>query len=901
MRFYKILIYSVLVLFISCKKEQISVAKKDKKLISYVNPFIGTGGHGHTYPGATMPFGMMQLSPDTRLDGWDGCSGYHYSDDEIYGFSHTHLSGTGVSDYGDILLMPTTKVIFNSGADGKEGYKSKFSHDKEIAEPGFYKVHLEDTNIDVELTVSKRSGIHKYQFPDSENQVIILDLEHRDEVLDFKIEQISDNEILGYRHSKAWATNQKLYYYLQIDHSFTLKYNKSKTKAALKILNQDNEPVNVKIGISAVDIEGAKKNFEQEIASKMFWAVKEEAQETWENQLEKIVIEDKNEDNKVNFYTSMYHVALAPNLYQDFDGRYRGIDLEIHETKDFDSYTVFSLWDTYRAAHPLYTIIEQEKTNDFINTFLAKYDEGGIMPIWDLAANYTGCMIGYHAVPVIADAYLKGIRNYNVDKAFEAMKHSATRDKLGLDSYKKFGFIPVEKESESVSKTLEYAYDDWTIAQMAKDLGNEEDYKIYSERAQYYKNIFDPNSQFMRGRFRNTWFSPFDPYEVNFNYTEANAWQYSFYVPQDITGFTKLLGGKPQLEKQLDNLFSAKDETSGSHQADITGLIGQYAHGNEPSHHMAYLYNFVNKPHKTQEKVRQILTELYTNSPDGISGNEDCGQMSAWYIFSSLGFYPVTPGSNQYIIGSPLFAKASINLENGKSFTVVAKHQSEENKYIKSLTLNGENYEYSYINHQDIMNGGNLVFEMTNEPTKWGTKDEFIPSTEIKNHLIVPAPFIAKGDIAFKGSTEVELKSVDETADIFYRIGYKGAYKKYEKPFTIDKFINLSVYAEKNDVKSAIITTDFYKIDPNIKIDLKTKYANQYNAGGDNALIDGITGTEDFRTGTWQGYWNEDVIATVDLGSKKEINEMAINFLRDQRSWIFLPTQVEILESSKTL
>ncbi|TMM28589.1 glycoside hydrolase family 92 protein [Polaribacter aestuariivivens] len=908
MRFYKILIFSVLVLFVSCKKEQISVAKKDKTLISYVNPFIGTGGHGHTYPGATLPFGMMQLSPDTRLDGWDGCSGYHYSDDEIYGFSHTHLSGTGVSDYGDILLMPTTKVIFNNGADGKEGYKSKFSHDKEIAEPGFYKVHLEDTNIDVELTVSKRSGIHKYQFPDSENQVIILDLEHRDELLfhNIFINQLDNKTISGYRHSKAWATNQKLFFYIEFSHSFSVKpneskfrigYNNEKSKAFVQLRNPNNEPITIKIGISAVDEEGAKKNLKEEIGDKTFEQVKIEAQETWENQLEKIVIEDKSEDNKVNFYTSMYHVALAPNLYQDVDGRYRGMDLEIHETKDFDYYTVFSLWDTYRAAHPLYTIIEQGKTNDFINTFLAKYDEGGIMPIWDLAANYTGCMIGYHAVPVIADAYLKGIRNYNVDKAFEAMKHSATRDTLGLDSYKKLGFIPVEKESESVSKTLEYAYDDWTIAQMAKGLGNKEDYKIYSERAQYYKNIFDPNSQFMRGRFRNTWFSPFDPYEVNFNYTEANAWQYSFYVPQDITGFTKLLGGKPQLEKQLDNLFSAKDETSGSHQADITGLIGQYAHGNEPSHHMAYLYNFVNKPHKTQEKVRQILTELYTNSPDGISGNEDCGQMSAWYIFSSLGFYPVTPGSNQYIIGSPLFEKASINLENGKSFTVVAKHQSEENKYIKSVTLNGENYEYSYINHQDIMNGGSLVFEMTNQSSTWGAKDEFIPSTEIKNHLIVPAPFIAKGDIAFKGSTEVELKSVDETADIFYRIGYKGGYKKYEKPFTIDKFINLSVYAEKNGVKSAIITSDFYKIDPNIKIDLKTKYANQYNAGGDNALIDGITGTEDFRTGTWQGYWNEDVIATVDLGSEKEINEIAINFLRDQRSWIFLPTQVEIFES----
>ncbi len=601
-------------------------------------------------------------------------------------------------------------------------------------------------------------------------------------------------------------------------------------------------------------------------------------------------------DNKVNFYSSMYHVALAPNLYQDVDGRYRGMDNKIHRSEGFDYYTVFSLWDTYRAAHPLYTIIEQEKTNDFINTFLAKYDEGGIMPIWDLSANYTGCMIGYHAVPVIADAYLKGIRDYDVEKAFKAMKHSATRDKLGLDSYKNFGFIPVEKESESVSKTLEYAYDDWTIAQMAKDLGKQGDYKIYSERAQYYKNIFDPSSQFMRGRFRNTWFAPFDPYEVNFNYTEANSWQYSFYVPQDISGFTTLLGGKQQLESQLDKLFVAEDKTSGRHQVDITGLIGQYAHGNEPSHHMAYLYNFVNKPAKTQEKVRKILTELYTNTPDGISGNEDCGQMSAWYIFSSLGFYPVTPGSNQYIIGSPLFEKATINLESGKSFSVEANNQSAENKYIKSVKLNGENYEFSYINHQDIMNGGSLVFEMTNEPSNWGIKDEFIPSTEINEHLIVAAPFIEKGKIAFKGSTEVTLNTVDKESVIFYTLGEE--FQKYKQPFSISEKSTLKVFAEKGETKSAIISTDFYKIDPNIIINLKTEYANQYNAGGQNALIDGIVGAEDFRTGTWQGYFDSDLVAIVDLGSQKEINKVSVGFLQDQRSWIFYPTNVSCLVSN---
>ncbi len=886
----------------------IPVAKKDKSLISYVNPFIGTGGHGHTYPGATMPFGMMQLSPDTRLDGWDGCSGYHYSDNYIYGFSHTHLSGTGVSDYGDILLMPTNAVNFNNGSDGKNGYRDHFSHDNEVAEPGFYKVHLDSTNIDVELTVASRSGMHKYTYPSADSQYLIVDLDHRDEVLDYRIRFVDSNTIRGFRHSKAWATDQRLFYdihfsrpikdivYQENGDIISKNYKYVSKKAAILFDNPDNEPVIVRIGISAVDEEGAKKNREHEIANKTFDDVKKAAQDAWESQLEKIVIESTNDDYKTIFYTSLYHTMIAPNLYQDVDGRYRGMDLEVHQNTDFDYYTVFSLWDTYRAAHPLYTIIEQDRTNDFINTFLAKYDEGGIMPIWDLSACYTGCMIGYHAVPVIADAYLKGIDGYDTEKALTAMKHSATRDKLGLESYKAIGYIPVEEESESVSKTLEYAYDDWTIAQMAKAMGKSEDYKTYSERAQYYKNIYDPESQFMRGRFRNTWFAPFDPYEVNFNYTEANSWQYSYYVPQDVSGFMELLGGKKALEDHLDKLFTAKKETSGRNQADITGLIGQYAHGNEPSHHMAYLYNFVNKPHKTMEKVYQILTELYQNTPDGISGNEDCGQMSAWYVFSSIGFYPVTPGSNEYIIGTPLLDKATINLENGKTFTTVAHNRSEINKYIESARLNGKPLQGSYITHEDIMNGGVLEFYMTDNPAVWGSRDGDEPKTEISEHLIVPAPFIAKGDVAFKGSTEVTLASVGKDSKIYYKLD-DSEYQEYKEPFTLTEALTLEVYAEYDGKKSAKIETKFYKIDPNLSITLGTEYANQYNAGGNDALIDGVVGTQDFRTGTWQGYWDEDVVATVNLGKSKSVNTISVNFLQDQRSWIFYPTEVECLVS----
>jgi len=902
-------VFIFLLSLLSCQNDvQTKVAKKDKPLFSYVNPFIGTGGHGHTYPGATLPFGMMQLSPDTRLDGWDGCSGYHYSDSYIYGFSHTHLSGTGVSDYGDILLMPTNERVFNNGADGKKGYRAHFSHDNEIAEPGYYKVLLDSTNIEVELTVSKRSGMHKYQFPSSENQFVILDLVHRDKVLDAKIEKISETELQGFRFSDAWATDQRLYFYLQTSHPFSdmlqsplVQGEPGGRKIALNFINPNNEPILIKIGISAVDETGARANLKEELAEKNFEQIRSEAQIIWENQLEKIVVESNNHDYKTIFYTAVYHSMIAPNLYQDVDGRYRGMDLNIHQNKSFNYYTVFSLWDTYRAAHPLYTLIEQDRTNDFINTFLAKYDEGGIMPIWDLSGCYTGCMIGYHAVPVIADAYLKGIKNYDAEKALEAMKHSATRDKLGLKSYKELGYIPVEEESESVSKTLEYAYDDWTIAQMAKALGYEDDYKTYSQRAQNYKNIYDPESQFMRGRFRNTWFAPFDPYEVNFNYTEANSWQYSFYVPQDISGFMKLLGGKDKLELNLDKLFTANVETSGRNQADITGLIGQYAHGNEPSHHMAYLYNFVNKPHKTQEKVHQILTELYKNAPDGISGNEDCGQMSAWYVFSALGFYPVTPGSNQYIIGSPLFKNATINLENDNQFHIISNNLSDTNIYIEYVYLNGKKLSRTYITHNEIIEGGTLEFHMTDNPAIWGSREGQEPKTEIKEHLIVPAPFIAKGEVAFKGKTDVELNVVSSETDIYYSIN-GSKFIKYEASFTISDASKISVYAKDNyGNSSASITTQFYKIDPNISIQLETEYANQYNAGGNNALIDGIKGTKDFRTGTWQGYFDEDLIAIVDLGSVKPINTININFLQDQRSWIFYPTEIECYVSDNPM
>lgn len=887
----------IFVLFTGCDKETTIVpAVKDGRLISYVNPFIGTGGHGHTYPGASMPFGMMQLSPDTRLSGWDGCSGYHYSDEYIYGFSHTHLSGTGVSDYGDLLLMPTDTLIYNNGSDGRPGYRAHFNHKNEKASPGFYEVLLDSTDIKVELTVSRRAGIHRYSYFGTTDQYLVIDLEHRDELIDYGMHPIGNNALSGFRRSKAWAEDQHLYFYMEFSHPFDVPEffhrtpDRRSRMAGLRFINPDNEPVEVRVGISAVDIEGAKRNMEAEVKGKSFDQLKEEAEKIWESQLEKIVVESEDKDNKTNFYTSMYHSVLAPNLYSDVDGRYRGMDLEIHQVEGFDYYTVFSLWDTYRATHPLYTIIEPERTNDFVNTFLAKYDEGGIMPIWDLAGNYTGCMIGYHAVPVIADAYLKGIRGYDTEKAFAAMKESAVRDHLGLSSYKEYGFIPMESEPESVSKTLEYAYDDWTIAQMAKSLGKTGDYQKFIQRAQAYKNLYDKESGFFRGRLRNSWFSPFDPYEVNFNYTEANAWQYSTYVPQDISGLMKLMGGKDSLEAHLDRLFTAEDQTSGREQADITGLIGQYAHGNEPSHHMAYLYNFVNAPFKTQERVHQILTELYKPEPDGISGNEDCGQMSSWYIFSSLGFYPVTPGSNQYVIGSPLFDKATIDLQNGEYFTVVADQLSPGNLYIEKAFLNGESLNRSFLTHDEIVAGGILHFEMTNTPSSWATDDSSVPVTSIDDLPVLPPPAI-NGATTYRESTEIELTHPMEDAQLFYSIN-EGEYSTYRAPLELTEVTSVTTYAKRGDLVSDTLKTPFSRIDPDRKLRLESTYANQYNGGGKNALIDGVKGTRDFRTGAWQGYQGTDVVAIVDLGKIQPIDSINVSFLQDQRSWIFYPKRV---------
>ncbi|MCK4407501.1 MAG: GH92 family glycosyl hydrolase, partial [Bacteroidales bacterium] len=614
--------------------------------------------------------------------------------------------------------------------------------------------------------------------------------------------------------------------------------------------------------------------------------------------LNKIKVKGGTIEQKTIFYTALYHSLLAPNLFSDIDGKYRGHDKKTYIAKDFDMYTVFSLWDTFRAEHPLFTIIENKRTTDFIKSMLDIYKRGGLLPVWELAGNETGCMIGYHSVPVIVDAYMKGIRDFDIKLAFNAMKKSAEQNHLGLEFYKKSGYIPADKEGESVSKTLEYAYDDWCIAQMAKKLGKDKDYRKYITRAQYYKNLFDDSTGFFRGKRNETFVTPFDPAEVNFMLTEANTWQYNFFVPQDIQGMIDLLGGNEQFVKKLDEMFYTETKLSGRHQSDITGLIGQYAHGNEPSHHIAYLYDYAGQPWKTQKLVRKIMDDLYSDKPDGLCGNEDCGQMSAWYVLSAMGFYPVTPGDNIYAIGSPIFEKVTINLENGNKFIIKANNVSDDNFYIQSANFNGKPYNKSYLKHSDIIKGGELVFKMGHEPNKnWGTGKENVPVSEIKDFLITPVPYFIADSKTFTKSTEVKLNCILKDAKIYYTLdGSKPDInsKEYTKPLKLNKTTTIKTFAYVNGLlPSKKVTAEFIKIPEGRSIKINNPYSPQYTGGGDIALIDFIRGSNNFRTGDWQGYEGIDLDVIVNLGKIQRINQISTGFLQNQNSWIFMPTHVD--------
>jgi len=882
----------------------------------FVNPFVGTGGHGHTYPGATRPFGMVQLSPDTRLTGWDGCSGYHYSDSIVYGFSHTHLSGTGISDYGDVLLMPTvgdvTLDALNNGLPEK-GYASRFQHRNETASPGYYSVRLDDDDILVELTATERAGLHRYTFPATQHANVIIDLTHRDKVLDSGLRITGGDTIIGWRRSQAWAKEQIVYFAIQfsypsiasgiaIDDKLVDGLREARgqnVKGYLRFDTRNSQQLLVRVGISAVDTNGALLNLAAELNHKSFDKVKAEATAAWNAELNKISVTGGSDAQLTNFYTALYHTMLAPNLFIDVDGRYRGRDMQIHKADGFQNYTVFSLWDTFRAAHPLYALIDQKRTRDFIKTFLVQYEQGGRLPVWELAANETDTMIGYHAVSVIADAAVKGIDGFDLNKAFAAMKQSAElRQHRGLGAYIDNGFIAMEDDRESVSKVLEYAYDDWCIAQVARMLGRTDDYQRYLARAQSYKNLFDPVSGFMRPRTNGNWVEPFDPREVTFAFTEANSWQYTFFAPQDVSGLMSLLGGPRAFARKLDQMFAAESRTTGREQADITGLIGQYAHGNEPSHHVAYLYNYAGEPWKTQSRVRRIMNEFYTPAPDGLIGNEDCGQMSAWYVFSAAGFYPVTPGSAIYAIGSPLFPEVRFRLENGKSFVVKARGVSDKNIYIQSARLNGTPYAKSYLEHGDLVKGGELVFDMGPQPNRhFGQGFQNTPVSRIAGFEMIPAPVI-KGGKTFRHRLLVSVQNLSPRNSVYYTTdGSEPTMKstRFVRPFVINRDTTVKAVAiDASGNRSSVVTGTLHRIPHDWKITLSSSYSSQYPAGGENAMIDGIRGTMNWSGGAWQGYWEKDLEAVVDLGKVQRVSKVGAGFLQDIGSWIWFPRRVEI-------
>ena len=875
-----------------------------ERLTSKVNPFVGTGGHGHTFPGATMPFGMVQLSPDTRLDGWDGCSGYHFSDTRVFGFSHTHLSGTGVSDYGDVLLMPGIgEVRLENGAGGGPGYASSFSKATEEAAPGYYAVTLADSGVRVELTATERVGLHRYTFPAGAPAHVVLDLEHRDEVLDAWMRFVGDREIEGFRRSRAWAADQRVYFVARFSRPFEERGSAEGGRKGFVRLGRAGGPVVVAVGISAVSVEGARRNLDAEAADGDFDAARVGADAAWEHELGRIRVEGGTAEQQTVFYTALYHCLIAPNLFSDVDGAYLGRDLAPHRAEGYRHHTVFSLWDTFRALHPLLAITHRERTSEFVRTFLAQYREGGRLPVWELAANETDCMIGYHAAPVIADALAKGIGGFDPALALEAMVHSAEQERLGIGAYRRLGYVPAEEEPESVSKTLEYAYDDWCVAEVARRLGRTDVAARYLDRSQGYRNVFDPATGFMRARMEGVWFAPFDPAEVNFNYTEANAWQYAFFVPHDMDGLVALHGGRERFAARLDALFAADSRLAGVQQADITGLVGQYAHGNEPSHHVAYLYAFAGQPWKTQRLVRRLLDEMYSARPDGLAGNEDCGQMSAWYVLSALGFYPVAPGTNQYVLGAPLFPKATIRLESGRELVVRAEGVSPRAVYVRSARLDGAPHTRAWIEHERIARGGELVFEMAEQPnTSWGTAPGDLPRTGAGVRPIVPTPYVAAGEQSFRERTEVALGVADAAAEVRYTLDGTeptAASARYERPIALDRSAVVRAVAIRAGAPpSGVLAARFHRLPEGRTIALGAAYVPRYAAGGRAALVDGLRGGPSFRTGRWQGYQGTDLEATVDLGSEQEVRRVAMGFLQDTRSWILMPREVSFAVST---
>ena len=729
-----------------------------EKAVDFVNPFIGTGGHGHTFPGATTPFGMVQLSPDTDNKNWDWCSGYHYGDLSVMGFSHTHLSGTGASDLGDVLVMPTVgEIRYQAGDKTKpgSGWRSRFSHDAEGAEAGYYWVDLQDYGIKAELTATPNAGFHRYTFPEADRAHITIDLYHKihgEDVKDSEIKIVNDSTVAGYRSTSGWAPLRFVYFFARFSKPFSESSiytrdseGKADSRIALRAMKAGGgmgcvvsfrtgkgEAVLVKVGISSVSREAAERALDAEIPHWDFDGVRKESRAAWDRELGKIRIQGTKKTKEI-FYTALYHTMIAPNEIADDRGNFIGPDHKVRKADSGVFYSTFSLWDTYRANHPLFTLIHRDKVPGMVNSFLESYKGNGFLPLWTLWGDETNCMIANHSVPVITDACLKGIGGFDREAAYQAVKTSLTQDHFfsPWTLYDKIGYLPADREAQSVSRTLEASYNDWCAAQMAGSLGKTDDYRFFLNRSLSYRRLFDPSTGFFRGRNADgSWKTPFNPYAIDWSsYTEATAWQYTWYVPQDVPDMIRLMGGRERFVVKLDSLFRVSSEMEGQ-QSDITGLIGQYAHGNEPSHHIAYLFNYAREPWKTQFFVREIMATQYDNTIDGIAGNEDCGQMSAWYVLSAMGFYPVNPCGGVYAIGSPVVDRAVIDAGDGKVFTILVQKQSPENRYIQSAALNGRPLDKSWIRHEDILKGGTLVFRMGGKPNKgWAGAEGNIPPT----------------------------------------------------------------------------------------------------------------------------------------------------------------------------
>lgn len=862
-----------------------------------VNVFTGTGGTGHTYPGASAPFGLVQLSPDTRIDNsWESAAGYYYADSTIYGFSHTHLSGTGITDYGDVMFMP----LVGDTATAPARVRQRFSHAREQGSPGYYGVTL-DSGVRVRLTATPRVGLQEYRFARAGVVYVLLDLKHRDERLEARAVLSEDRRTLsGLRRSRAWAQDQRIYFRTELSRPYESAIVRADSLGTAHVLLRytvrAGETLLIKTALSSTGEDGAARNLAAELPGWDFEATRRAADRRWNAELGRIAVSGGSVKDRQNFYTALYHTLVVPNVWSDVPNgqgtrRYLGRDGRVHEA-DHDVYTVYSLWDTFRTAHPLYTLLDRARTADFVRSFLLQYEQAGRLPVWELSANETNTMIGFHSAPVILEAYSKGVRGFDAALALRAMVDAARTDVAGERAFYDTGLLNAEDAAESVSKTLEFAYDHWTVAEMARRLGQDSLAAAFYRRSLGYRNAFDPLTRLMRPRQNGAWLAPFDPREVSNHYTEANAWQYSFFAPHDVAGLRALLGGPAGMEAHLDSLFAAPSQLRGRHQPDVTGLVGQYAHGNEPSHHVAYLYAYAGAPHKTQRLTRTILDSLYAPTPDGLPGNEDCGQMSAWFVMSALGLYPVTPGHPVYTLTTPLFDRAEVRLENGRRIVIEARGTG---RYVRSLAVDGQPHPYVTLRHDAVANGATLRFGRSATPTRWG-EVRAADEPAVRDEGFLAAPVVLGGQRSFEGAQTVALSGSEGSA-LWYTLDgaapLVGRAVRYAGPFQIDTTATLrAISADERGNRSAEARARFVERPNDWDVALASTLHRPYDAGGPRGLTDGIEGTTMWRAGDWHGYQGQDFEAVIDLKAVRPVRRLAAGFLQDTRSWILLPRAV---------